>query len=682
SVSVVCYKEYRNARYLLRAHPLLEAFLGIIKQKVFIMSQYIGKEIGGYRVLEQIGAGGMAKVYKAYQPAFDRFVALKILPETYAEDETYLKRFVQEAKIIARLEHRHILPVFDFGEDDKIAYLAMRYLQAGTLKELITKAPGHKLPLGDTARIVGQLAEALDYAHQQRVVHRDVKPSNVMIDSAGDAFLMDFGIAKVLEATSQLTATGGTLGTPSYMSPEQGAAKKVDGRSDVYSLGIILYELIVGRVPYQADTPMAVMLAHFNEPLPIPSSINPEVPPDIERVILRALAKKPEDRYQTAGELSSALKSAIGDQTLSASEGVLALSSDLAAGLTPADVTVDDRQLARRLARQEKNRKVLPWVFGLLFVTVLIIAGALIQSEKRHSEEANATSIAAEATVAAIANATTDPTHAADILLGATETAQAFRHATSTEMLEIRSKTQTVRAEIKNQTATIIALTPTPTQTLTYTPTPSPTPQFIEGEVIFEENFEDRVANNFVFEVAHGNGNWEIVLDNDNKVFMEVVTQSGEQTPGEIGAMFTTNKDSYYSLNFRFKLVELGNTHSPVTVYIPITNSGCSKIEIALFRHEIEMFEGRGYDEMGGCEWENVAGGDIEWGIGQWYVIRIEIYRNNVNVFFEENLVFSGFSNNINPEYGIPGYFNISVIGIRTNVYFDEIQVIELLDRE
>lgn len=269
-----------------------------------------GQMLGPYRIINQIGKGGMATVYKAYQPSVDRYVAVKVLPSQLAESKEFATRFQQEARIIAKLEHPHILPVFDYGESDGIAYFVMRYLEAGTLKD---KMVAHRpLPLNEIDRIFTQLTDALSYAHSFGIIHRDLKPANALIDSHGNIFLTDFGIAKLLESASpRLTQTDAIMGTPAYISPEQAQAGTVDQRSDIYSLGIILYEMVTGRVPFAADTPLAIILKHISDPLPLPSLIKSDIPASIEQVILKALAKDPKDRFATAAEFLSAWKHAL-----------------------------------------------------------------------------------------------------------------------------------------------------------------------------------------------------------------------------------------------------------------------------------------------------------------------------------------------------------------------------------
>lgn len=252
-----------------------------------------GQQLGPYQIIHQIGKGGMATVYKAYQPSVDRYVAIKVLSYQFATDEEFLARFQQEARLIAKLEHAHILPIHDFGESDGIPYLVMRYLEAGTLKERIQAGP---LELPEIDHIFTQLAEALEYAHENGVIHRDIKPANAMLDRRGEVFLTDFGIAKLVEGSVH-TVTGAITGTPAYMSPEQAQGNRVDHRTDIYSLGIVLYEMISGRVPHDAETPLAIILKKIQEPITPLSTISPGVHPAIEAVILKALAKEPDDRY-------------------------------------------------------------------------------------------------------------------------------------------------------------------------------------------------------------------------------------------------------------------------------------------------------------------------------------------------------------------------------------------------
>ena len=272
------------------------------------MAQLVGDTLGPYRILESIGVGGMAEVYKGYQPSMDRYVAIKVILARFVQDRTFLRRFNREARAVSRLEHAHILPVYDYGESEGRPYLVMRYMSAGTLRDRLSQEP---MPVGEANRIIAQVGSALDYAHRMGIIHRDVKPSNVLVDAEGNTFLTDFGLAKMMEASVQLTGTGVGIGTPAYMSPEQGQGETVDSRTDIYSLGVMLYEMVIGRRPYHANTPLAVVYKHIHEPLPLPRAILPSLPEAVERVILRAMAKAPADRFETAGEMVTALDAAV-----------------------------------------------------------------------------------------------------------------------------------------------------------------------------------------------------------------------------------------------------------------------------------------------------------------------------------------------------------------------------------
>jgi serine/threonine-protein kinase len=238
----------------------------------------------------------------------DRYVAIKVLPQHLANDAGFRARFEREARTIARLEHRHILPVYDVAEDSGIPYLVMRYTDGGTLADLITSGG---LSIDRAGALITQTAEALEYAHRQGVIHRDVKPANVLIGRDGDALLADFGIAKMYDNATQLTGEGAMIGTPAYMSPEQLRGKPVDGRTDVYSLGVVLFQALTGECPFVAETPLAIAMMHIHNPMRPPRQLNSAIPESLERIVLRATTKNPEDRFQTAGEMAAALRTAL-----------------------------------------------------------------------------------------------------------------------------------------------------------------------------------------------------------------------------------------------------------------------------------------------------------------------------------------------------------------------------------
>jgi uncharacterized protein YraI len=255
----------------------------------------------------------MAEVYKAYQTGLDRYVAIKVMLGHMVDDPDFVSRFEREALNVGKLRHSNIVQAIDFAHEQNVYYMVMEFIDGPTLKaEMKARKQANKpFTIEEITRIITALGNAIDYAHSRHMIHRDIKPANVMINQEGQIVLTDFGIVRTMGAT-QHTATGALTGTPAYMSPEQGRGDRVDNRSDIYALGVILYELVTGNVPYDADTPFAVIMKHVNQPLPMPRKTNPNISEDVEKVILKTMSKNPDDRYQTAGEMARALREAAG----------------------------------------------------------------------------------------------------------------------------------------------------------------------------------------------------------------------------------------------------------------------------------------------------------------------------------------------------------------------------------
>jgi serine/threonine protein kinase/tetratricopeptide (TPR) repeat protein len=271
------------------------------------MTDLVSRTLGQYQIKERIGQGGMAAVYRAYQPSLDRYVAVKVLPLLYAGQPGFQERFVREARAIANLNHPNILPVHDFGHEGDYTFIVMRYIEGGrTLQQVMSRS----LSLAQISDLIGQIAAALDYAHRQGIIHRDVKPSNVLMDGNW-ALLSDFGLAKVVESSVKLTGSDTGIGTPAYMSPEQAQGDPIDHRTDIYALGIILFEMLTGEVPHQAGTPMGILIKRTLEPMPAPRSLNPAIPEAVEAVVLKALAYKPSDRFASAQLMAAALRASM-----------------------------------------------------------------------------------------------------------------------------------------------------------------------------------------------------------------------------------------------------------------------------------------------------------------------------------------------------------------------------------
>ena len=273
------------------------------------MAFVAGEVVGSYRLIAQLGQGGMATVFKAYHAALDRYVALKVLHPAFLEDTSFLARFQREARLVAKLDHPNIVPIYDFAEQAGRPYLVLKYIEGQTLKAFLQT---RRLSYEEILVVVEAVGAALAYAHKQNVLHRDIKPSNVLLADDGQIYLADFGLARMAQGSTS-TLTGDMLvGTPQYISPEQAVTKPdLDARSDVYSLGVMVYEMVVGRVPFNADTPFATIHDHLYTPLPLPRSINPAVPEVVERVLLKALAKDRDDRFSSISEFVRSFRNAL-----------------------------------------------------------------------------------------------------------------------------------------------------------------------------------------------------------------------------------------------------------------------------------------------------------------------------------------------------------------------------------
>ena len=271
-----------------------------------------GQTLGKYRVLEALGRGGMAQVYRGYHPQLDRHVAIKLLRADLVEEGEFLERFRREAHAVSGLRHANIVQVFDFDAQDEFYYMVMELLEGDTLRARLNeyRVRNERMPLDEVVHTLTDILSGMEYAHSEGVIHRDIKPANIMLTKKGQAVLTDFGIAQIMGST-QVTASGAMMGTVNYMAPEQGLEGRCDARTDIYSLGIVLYEMLTGYTPFDADTPLAILMKHLNDPLPLPGKLDPNLPPAFEHIVLKALAKDPEDRYQSAKEMLAAVQNMI-----------------------------------------------------------------------------------------------------------------------------------------------------------------------------------------------------------------------------------------------------------------------------------------------------------------------------------------------------------------------------------
>ncbi|MCE9647301.1 MAG: protein kinase [Chloroflexi bacterium] len=320
------------------------------------------EKIGRYEIKSELGRGGMATVYRGYDPRFEREVAIKVLPpEMLHADPQFRFRFEREAKIIAQLEHRAIVPVYDVGEENDQPYFVMRYMSGGSLSERIKKTT---FSIEEATRILDHIAPGMDEAHAKGIVHRDLKPGNILFDNKDIPHISDFGIAKITEAEARNVTGSGIIGTPAYMAPEQASGEAIDGRADIYALGVLLYEMLTGKQPYEADTPMGVAIKHVTEPVPHILNVNPSLPPWIEMIISTAMAKDRNERFSTAVEMTETIKAFLrGEQPLSEKSRITAATLK---------VSANDKTIAAKpgLASRRFNP-----LFVIVPVVLVIIAG-------------------------------------------------------------------------------------------------------------------------------------------------------------------------------------------------------------------------------------------------------------------------------------------------------------------
>lgn len=452
-----------------------------------------GKTIGKYKIEERLGRGGMAEVYKGYQESLDRYVAIKVMHTFLSAEGDFLQRFKREARAMAALSHPNIVRVFDFdiyGQDSY--YLVMEFIDGGTLKQTLEEQveSSATFSLEQSVKMMADIADALAYAHRRGMIHRDIKPANIMLrKDTGQAVLTDFGIVKLMgDQSMTFTATGALIGTPSYMSPEQALGKPGDERVDIYSLGVLLFQMVTNQLPFAADTPLAVVMKHVNEPTPAPVTFNPDIPLDLQDAILKAMAKNPEERFQTAAEMAAALRAVNwagpkASTTVNPAAKATAAAPDFTtAGMTVAAHTAvaasqpqtvvqppveqtavappTDAQTVVSPPAAGPDRKMPVWAYAVGAVLLLaLIGGALVATGIIGGQDPEPTELPV---VIAVVDETNTPTPTAPP-----------EEATATEEPDLVA---TQFAELAMDLTKEAEATSTPSQTPTPTKTPSPSP--------------------------------------------------------------------------------------------------------------------------------------------------------------------------------------------------------------
>jgi serine/threonine-protein kinase len=450
----------------------------------------------------------MAEVYKAEQPSLERLVAIKLLHPFLADDTEFKERFEREARNVARLKHPNIVQVYDFEFDleSESYYMVMELIDGQTLKDHLESLGSERMPISAVLRIIKSALEALAYAHGRGMIHRDIKPANLMLENDGRVVLTDFGIAKIVTG-NQFTASGGMVGTPAYMSPEQGLGETADERCDVYSMGVILYQMVTGKLPYDGETPLATVLKHLNDPIPSARTVNPEVPDAVELIIGKAMAKQPEERYQTAQEMLDDVnavagggKPSVADTPIPKGNRAGAKTASQEIGRLSSETLIMTGEALRQATTPPSGRRAGRTGMVGMGLVGLLIGGVVFVSLQTgripllniplFAASVTTTATATSATVENVVPTATDlpfvppsatptetdlPTATFTATVTATDTATSTSTATSTATFTATNTATFTTTPTATFTATFTT-TPTATATWTLTPTASNTP--------------------------------------------------------------------------------------------------------------------------------------------------------------------------------------------------------------
>jgi serine/threonine protein kinase len=601
----------------------------------------IGQSFGHYQILEQLGEGGMATVYKAYDTRLERKVAIKVIRTEKLAQETIgraLKRFEREAKALAKLNHPNIVQVIDYGEHQDKPYLVMPLLEGGTLKTQIREGG---IPWLKSTELVHPIALALEYAHQLKIIHRDIKPSNILITQTGDPMLSDFGIAKILdiEETGELTGTGIGLGTPEYMSPEQFEGR-ADARTDIYALGVVLYEMVTGRKPYMAETPAGVIIKQATGPLPRPKQFARDLPDAFEKILFKALAKKPDDRFQNMGQFATALEQIILVYKQQKVRNIRRNKS--------IDTAVKSHKLTAgnlaRMIRSVGSIKPTPKQIRTFWALTLALAAFFGLNWFTGQPSSSGSSFL--------------PALQAVLPFGATSTPT----ATSTP---IPTSTRTS----------------TPTHIITQTPSITPTPVYMEGNILFEEDFEDNGIEgwkfgSYILNSRNPSQYWSIQQDTDGNSLLFGSVVSSDETGFAIGSSNWIN----YMIEFRSKVLVRGEDVNFQGFGVSLRNSedrGCPLAYELGFGRWWFLGKTSGPGDLNGhCPFRHLVEAP-EKGIAleKWYQVKIVAYDTAIKSYIDGSLI-----HNIIDSSSQNGGVGISISN-GAQVYFDDIKITKLLPR-
>lgn len=575
----------------------------------------------------------MATVYKAYDTRGEREVAVKIIRSDMFGStvlERIYKRFEREARSLAKLAHPNIVKVIEFGEHEDSPFLVMEYIPGGTLKQKLGKPISWPVAF----ELLIPVANALNYAHKNKIIHRDVKPSNILIDVNNKPKLTDFGIAKILESdegSTLATTTGVGIGTPEYMAPEQGMGRPVDSRADIYSLGIVLYEMLTGRKPFRADTPLAVVIKHLNDPLPRPSQFNRDIPESVEKLLFKSLAKKTEDRYQSMAQFEDAMGRLLDENKIKVSR---------------------ETQKTKNLERTQEAKKL-----------------AAIKRKEQLSKAANslkAFGLPLTLLIMALLSAT----------IGA------FNNYLNFQPLDFfQTNTPTPSTTPTGTNTTTATLTRTPTST----PSLTPTPFYTEGNTLYQEDFQERdlgrvyglIFSSAILGISNPETYWNVQEETNGNRYLAGNVDKEDET----GFNFGDKTWSNYALTLRFKVLKQGTDVNLSGIGIYFRNSdiqGCSHgYQVGLGKWWFLGFDQYTKQQDGKCQYVNfqhlVHDNPKYLTLNKWYFVRLELFAHSIKLFMDDTLIYV-INNSEIPNGGA----NISISnGAQTLI--DDILVKELL---
>jgi len=459
------------------------------------MSFKVNGAIGPYQILKQIGQGGMGTVYKAYHQELDRFVALKVLHPAHQEDQTFIGRFQREARLVAKLEHPNIVPIYDFSRAENQPYLVMKYIEGTTLKQRLANGP---LGFNEVTQVVNSVGSALAYAHQQGVLHRDIKPSNILIGTDGIMYLADFGLARITNAEASTLSVESIVGTPHYLAPEQATGKDAPSeRTDVYSFGVMLYEIIVGQIPFDSNSALSIIHDHVYTPLPMPRLLNPNVSEQVEVVLLKALAKDSRDRYEDITQMVSEFNNAwLSTNYAAQSNWPAAPVSGHSAQIKPAQKFSVDPAIKEDIAESKHttnlDKRKNKWLYVGLGIALLVSLMFNFIPDLRKGWISNLTPTYTATSTTAIGSTSTDQGLIVNMTPGLQVTSTTVAQSAVTS---VSQATNTAVPRTTNTSAPQATSTPVPQSTNTSAPNPTTQPTLPPQNILTPPPLIETVIN-------------------------------------------------------------------------------------------------------------------------------------------------------------------------------------------